>query len=781
MDILRHRPLFCGCLVFMTVLVAGAFLQPAGMWLLGGSLTAGALLFAFIRFRRRESPRACAALIGAALACLALARGYQTFQSPDTMALRSLEHTTARITGVITDRRGSGGYMTAYTLSLDTVNGAENESLVILTCSYPADLRPGNRVELEAEVLPLSEAAGDSYDALSLAGDGYVAGLLSEDESAVILLEEDSGLWRARAGNLRRMLSARLDLTVGREGGGLPSSLLLGDRSRLEDSARRDFARAGVAHLLAISGLHMTILFGAFAGCLGLLGVPKRLRALILCGGMAGYLLLLGFPPSATRAAIMLGVTFLSHFFFARADSLTSLGLAGGLILAVTPYAVADAGFWMSFLATLGLVTLMPVVQASLDRPARKSLPLWRSILRARLLRVLSALAVGILAVSFTLFVVATVIGELSLLSPLSTLLVTPLCGAILLLSLLCLPLTGTAAGGVIGYLIGEICGISLRLTRWLAAPSWVVVSLREPSIASVVMGIAALMTAATLVLLVVRLPAGRRGWVLAPLLAGWLTLGSVLAVHGVMTRDRVAVTYLQPSAVSEAMVLVSGREGFICDLSNGSLSALTSAADEAKQQGATELGAVMLTHYHGRTSGALDTLLARETVRSLWAPIPQNEEEYDILLSLAEKAEGAGVVLFLYRDGETVPVLGKGEARLARTYIERSQQPVLLVSVDMPSEGGGEERLAYCGSAVFESDLAEEAEAWLSDADVVIFGSHGPILKRPFGAGLSLARDCSVILSAFGDTAAYVEPACLPEGGSIWKGQKRWSIRTSQ
>jgi competence protein ComEC len=692
-----------------------------------------------------------------------------TFHGATATRLHALEQTTVQVEGVVTDRRGTGGNMTSYTLSLSAVDGEETSGTALLTCHYVSDLQPGFAVVLEATVIPLAEAAGDGYDATALRGDGYIVGLLSESEESVTITHENSTILSVRAGKLRRALSARLELVTGAGAQGIPAALLLGDQSNLSDEIRRDFARTGVSHLLAISGLHMTLLFGLLALFLQLIRVHKRARAVLLGISTLAYLLLLGFPPSATRAVIMLGVTYLSHLLSERADPLTSLGLAGAVILAITPYAVADAGFWMSFLATLGLVTLMPLLSRWLSTEGAKEPLLLRTVLRG-LVKLATAILVGIVAVSFTLFVVAVVIGEASILSPVATLLLTPFCAVILLLSLGCIPFMNTALGVLLGGVIEQVCALMTDLTAWLARPSWVVVSLRHPA----VVPLAAVMTAVLLLLLVVRLPSRRQWTVVLPLFVGWIAIGSVLGIHHLITQDEVDVTYLQPSTQSDALVLVSGNEGFVCDLSNGSLSSMTAAAREAKRQGATELSVFMLTHYHTRTSGALVSLLARETVRALWLPVPADEEDYYLLLACLEKAEAAGVPVYMYAPGETLRVFEQGSLTLETASLGRSVQPVLLVSLDVSDGDTGKDRLVYCGSAVFESDLADVAAELISSADAVIFGSHGPLFKAPYGEGLDLNRPREIIFSAYGDTAAWFAPAGLPEGTSMWLGQKR-------
>ena len=139
------------------------------------------------------------------------------------------------------------------------------------------------------------------------------------------------------------------------------------------------------------------------------------------------------------------------------------------------------------------------------------------------------------------------------------------------------------------------------------------------------------------------------------------------------------------------------------------------------------------------------------------------------------EKAARVGVPLYLYGAGESVPLPSGGELTVKRADLARSDHPVLLASL---SYGSGD-RLVYCGAGVFESDLSEGASELMRDTDVVIFGSHGPVLKKPYGETLRLPSSCQVILSAHGDVAAHLDPACLPEDTALWLGQRRLILST--
>ena len=763
MAIFHRRPLFLCCSVFLLACLAGFFLRSTGAWLVAGGVTAvGAGVLLWWKARRRDRMGICLIVAAILLALLGFSRVGSWFYGGDAATLSNLEGQTVTVTGTVTDRRGSGSYMTSYAVKLTSVNGREADALALLTCHYVSDLQPGYEITAEVTVISTEEAA-EGYNVASLLGDGYLSGLVSESEVDVTIRSENADGFSVRISALRRRLAAKLN-TMTPHAEGLPSALLLGDRNALSDSLRRDFARAGVSHLLAISGLHVTLLFGLLEGLLRLLRIPKRGRALLLLGAALGYLLLLGFPPSATRAVIMLGSVYISYLLSARADPLTSLGLAGAIILAVTPYAVADGGFWMSYLATLGLVAIMPTVNRRLADNGRD--PSLRARLRAGLCKLGAGILVGLVAMSFTLPVVAAVIGELGILSPLSTLLLTPFCGVILVLSLLALPFGGHGIGVVLGDLLEAICGVMADLAAWLGSPSWAVISLRYQYI----LPIAAGMLVAMLILLAVRLPVRKRWMVALPLVVGWLTLGGALGIHALTTAGDVTVTYLQPSSASDMLVMVEGNGAVICDLSNGSMTAMNKATREAERAGATEISVLMLTHYHSRTAGTLSTLLSRETIRALWLPTPDTQEEYYLLLSYLEKAEAAGVPVSLYGEGESLTLFGGCAITLETDMISRSVQPVLLLSLETEKD-----RVVYCGSAVFESDLADGATELVSRADVVIFGNHGPLVKKTFGTDLSFLPTATVILSEEGDVAGWFVPDAITDQ-PLWLGE--WTGR---
>ncbi len=171
---------------------------------------------------------------------------------------------------------------------------------------------------------------------------------------------------------LRWRLAQRLaedlqDLGLTR-GAGLVAAVTTSHQDWLDPADTDDLRNSGLAHMLAIAGLHTAAVTGFVFAAIRLLVAAwpwlalrvsgKKLAALGGLVAVAVYLALSGAHPPARRAAITASVAFLAILLDRRAVSLHSLALAALIILALQPVAVVEPGFQMSFCATAALVAL---------------------------------------------------------------------------------------------------------------------------------------------------------------------------------------------------------------------------------------------------------------------------------------------------------------------------------------------------------------------------------------------------------------------------------------
>lgn len=166
--------------------------------------------------------------------------------------------------------------------------------------------------------------------------------------------------------NTRSALSAKVLDAIEQPLGGIAVALITGQRQYMDTSTANTLRDAGLAHLLAISGLHMGLLTGVaffffellFAAIrpISLRITPRKLAAIVAWGVAVVYLGLSGASTSTIRAFIMVSIGIVAVLTDRRVLSLRSIAIAGFVILLINPDAIFSSGFQMSFAATIGIV-----------------------------------------------------------------------------------------------------------------------------------------------------------------------------------------------------------------------------------------------------------------------------------------------------------------------------------------------------------------------------------------------------------------------------------------
>jgi len=153
---------------------------------------------------------------------------------------------------------------------------------------------------------------------------------------------------------------------LGEERGAYVSGVMFGDKSNLNSDTKSAFRRAGISHILAVSGLHVGILI-AIINIL-LKKVKRKLRLPILWGFIILLVVGSGFSPSVLRASLMAGIYLVADSLGYRYNMLNSLMVAGSIILMAVPYHLFNIGFLLSFTATLGIGLFYPYLYAEFER-----------------------------------------------------------------------------------------------------------------------------------------------------------------------------------------------------------------------------------------------------------------------------------------------------------------------------------------------------------------------------------------------------------------------------
>lgn len=154
----------------------------------------------------------------------------------------------------------------------------------------------------------------------------------------------------------RRYLKNNLTNCYKNNIGSVMVGMLLGDKSGIDYKVRREFNLAGISHLLAVSGLHLTILIQAVYSILSAFKLGKKNAVILTVVFILFFVALTGFSPSALRASIMNIVCLIGLLLNKQADAKNSLGLALIVMLAYNPFLALDLGLQLSFAATLSII-----------------------------------------------------------------------------------------------------------------------------------------------------------------------------------------------------------------------------------------------------------------------------------------------------------------------------------------------------------------------------------------------------------------------------------------
>lgn len=142
----------------------------------------------------------------------------------------------------------------------------------------------------------------------------------------------------------------------------LAYSVLIGDRTGLDDEIENNLKTTGVAHIIAVSGLHVGFVVVLLLGFCKLCRIRKGWAQLLLVTVvLLFYCLLCNMTPSVTRATFMAICLLSAKAFKRQSDSLSSVSLAGIIILLLHPLYVFDVSFQLSFAAVFAIILLFPL------------------------------------------------------------------------------------------------------------------------------------------------------------------------------------------------------------------------------------------------------------------------------------------------------------------------------------------------------------------------------------------------------------------------------------
>ena len=620
--------------------------------------------------------------------------------------INSFRESSVEVTGTVTDSRFKSSGESSFEVNILSLNGEAADLDLVMTLFFHSSLKEGDSFYAQGSFEPLS-ITDEAY----VIADGFNGKLICENADDIKIKGVQTGYYVPFFKRINSYFQDILFDNTDEETGRLLGALLLGNRDLLDNRIQRDFGRCGISHMLALSGLHMSIIIGFFDLLMRKVLINRRYRCVILIFLAISYLAITGFSPSASRAVIMLCIVYISYLANNDTDSITSLFIALTLILAFSPYAAYDVALWMSFFATLGILIVSEILSVLKYRLKKK--PIHIQIL----VNITVSIAITLAAIFFTCVFTWLFFGEISLVSPVTNLIFSPLMTLSLILGLLLILLSPVSfLAKFIGQAIILLADIFTESAAAISRLRGITVSLKYEFVPFIIIPLIITL----IVFLLIKL---KRKWIIAiPPLLSVLAFAVALGIYNSENKSVFDVIYMKNKR-SEMLIVTTLDETSICDISTGGYRNLYSACYESSMlEYSTEIESIILTHYHNYHPSSLSKICSDFMVRYVYLPLPEKFEEWEIQAEMVDALKDTGVTVKVYKRGNNIEDSSGNTISVSTCeYSERSTHPLFSVSVSSETK-----TFTYATSALLES----EAPAIENKTDILLLGTHGATVR---------------------------------------------------
>ena len=541
--------------------------------------------------------------------CLGIAAGLCWFSVYDGVYLkdaRAMDGTSGEITIQVLDY----SYETDYGCAFDgkvLVGNHSYQTRVYL--NDVVELSPGDQVTGNFRFRLTTN--GGEEDPLYHQGKGIFLLAYQKDDDATKL--DGDAHWTDYPAIWRQNLKEKIDTAFPEDASGFCKALLLGDKTDTDYETDTAFKVSGIRHIIAVSGLHISILFGFIYL---ITGKRRILTSAVGIPVVVIFVAIAGFAPSIMRAGIMQILLMLALLFDKEYDPPTALGFAGLTMLVMNPLVITSVSFQLSFACMAGIFLFgAPIRSWIMDS---KRLGRWKG----KLVRWFTAsVSITLSAMVFTTPLVAVYFGTVSLIGVVTNLLtlwvVTVIFyGIIAVCAVACMSMT---VAGILGYIVAWPVRYVLMISKILA--DFPLSAVYTKSIYIVLWLIFAY------VLLVIYLCGKKKP---AALFTGLMAAVLCLAVTiswAEPTLNECRITALDVGQ-GQSILLQSGGKNFLVDCGGDySENAADVAAETLLSQGIRRLDGIILTHYDEDHAGGVSDLLTRIDTDLLLLPYIEDEE----------------------------------------------------------------------------------------------------------------------------------------------------------
>ncbi len=559
-----------------------------------------------------------------------------------------------------------GGY--SITVHLD--GGFFAPDALVYGSSGWGELKPGDQVACTARTKPSTYAYGDETTYYTAKG-VYLLAYCNDTPEITAAERVPVQHWPALcARSLHDGIYAAFDDVAAP----IAAAVTLGDKSGLDGTLSSAFNRAGLMHAAVVSGLHI----GFLVQMVLVLSGRRKKAALATVPLLVFYALMAGGTPSAFRAVIMQSTLLFAPIAQREEDAPSALGFALLFLLALNPFAAASVGLQLSFASVAGILLVSGPLFQWMYQPLKKKKPSKGEALKLKVWKALrtalSGVSASLGAMLFTVPLIALYFGQITLLGPLSSVLVLwalsllMMCALVLGIIAIWLPVPAALLGAAAGLLGHYARRVALLLGKFPFA------SLSTDGRYCLIW-----LAAVYLALLAALFSREKPKQPLASV----LTLAVLLCAAIGFSRLEVEASHLTVTALdvgqgSSTALLSGGRAALVDCGGSGSRSAGDTAADYFAAMGRTRLDLLALTHFDSDHFNGVEQLFYRMKVDKV--AIPAADTDPGDAARIAQLAEKEGAEIILVDDTKTLdlgdaaitlfPPLGSGTTNESGQFI---------------------------------------------------------------------------------------------------------------
>lgn len=270
--------------------------------------------------------------------------------------------------------------------------------------------------------------------------------------------------------SIRNRIVSVIEKSLPQQQAGLLNGMLIGYREGLSEEVQEAFSNAGLTHIMAVSGANIAFLILPLSFLFKLMRIGKRAANLLIMGFLVLFVFITGFEPSVLRAVLMADILLMAAILYKKPDVYAAIAFSCILLLVISPCMIFNAGFQLSYGATLGIVMLYKNISKTIVRChiPKKLAEIMAATLAAQL---------GVLPVTLINF------NRVSLISIIPNMLVAPMLELITILGTL-MALLGQFSlflSRLIGYLNSVFLSAVLYITKWTSEMSFAMITTVTP------------------------------------------------------------------------------------------------------------------------------------------------------------------------------------------------------------------------------------------------------------------------------------------------------------